>query len=134
MRVTIPEDTSPSDYRFTLVADREYSIATQRLMVNVMAAEPVPYDVRLYSPLDWQVTYPDSYLTFCLRVKNLAPESRDCLVYVDSPLPENWTSISTWGRRRPNRSARFPKRMSLWLWGLVFPKRRRQGITSSESR
>lgn len=91
LQVRIPEDTLPGDYRFTVVADGEYSIATQRLMVTVMAAEPVPYDVELYSPLDWQVTYPDSNLTFGLKVKNLAPESHDYLVYVGSPLPENWT-------------------------------------------
>ena len=93
LEVIIPDDTSPGDYRFRVVADGEYSIATQTLILTVMSVQPVIYDVELHSPVDWQVTYPGNNLTFSLSVKNLAPESDDYLVYVDSPLPENWTAV-----------------------------------------
>ena len=92
LQVTPPDETSPGDYRFKVVADGEYSIATQTLVVTVMSVQPAIYDVELYSPVDWQVAYPGNNLTFSLSVKNLASESDDYLVYVDSPLPENWTA------------------------------------------
>ena len=91
LQLTIPDDTSPGDYRFKVVAEGEYSIATQTLIGTVMSVQPID-DLELFSPVDWQVTYPDNNLTFSLRVKNLAPEPDDYLVYVDGPLPENWTA------------------------------------------
>jgi len=92
LQVNIPDDASHRDFQFTVVAEGEYSIATRTLMVTVETEPPAPYEIELYSPIDWQVTYPGNNLTFSLNVKNCAPYSENYLVYVDNPsLPENWT-------------------------------------------
>jgi uncharacterized membrane protein len=88
--VEIPEDAFPGDYDFNVYANGTYSIAFRTLIVTIEELPIVPLEISC--PVDWQVTYPENYLTFNLHVKNLTPYYDNYLLSVGNPpLPINWT-------------------------------------------
>jgi len=94
LKVTVPEDSVPSDYQFAAYAEGEYSEASRLLTVTVESPPIVEYEIDVYCPIDWQVTCPGNNLTFSLRVTNGAPYRDNYLLYISNPgLPTNWTAV-----------------------------------------
>ena len=90
--IEIPEDAVPRDYQFTVHADGEYSRSEITLSVTV-ESPPITYEVDLYSPHEWQATFPGNSAAFELYLKNKCPKRDNYLIYVENPsLPENWTA------------------------------------------
>jgi len=60
----VPEDADPGEYQFTVYMNGTYTLASRTLMVTVERVPEISYEIDLYSPLNWQVTYPNQNLTF----------------------------------------------------------------------
>jgi uncharacterized membrane protein len=94
LKVTVPEDTVPNDYQFAAFAEGKYSEAQRLLTVTVESLIIEKYEVDVYCPIDWQLTYPGSNLTFNLHLTNGAPYRDNYLLSIANPgLPINWTAI-----------------------------------------
>ncbi|MBS7615328.1 hypothetical protein KEJ18_06340 [Candidatus Bathyarchaeota archaeon] len=94
LKVTVPEDAFPNDYQFAAYAEGKYSRATCLLTVTVESPPIEEYEIDVYCPIDWQVTYPGNNLTFNLRLTNGSPYRDNYLLSIDNPeLPINWTAV-----------------------------------------
>ena len=107
--IEIPEDAVPGDYQFTVHADGEYSRSEITLSVTV-ESPPITYEVDLYSPHEWQATFPGNSAAFELYLKNKCPKRDNYLIYVENPsLPENWTATFLVGDKEIKSLSVLPK-------------------------